>query len=818
MLRAFPFLFLFLAASVFASPSFEFDIGEIKHHVTADRTLYHTNEKVYEAFGHVVISSKGERLSADYVWVDTLNNELKAKGNVIFVNQNSTIQAAEIQYNLISGMGQIFYGKVSNDSYTLHGQLIRRISQDRFLTSDGEYTTCKDCPESWSFAARDMDVTFDGYAFMNDVYLKVKDIPTVYVPYLVVPVKTRRQSGFIFPRMGGGSNHGFTYIQPFFIAIDRSQDATIAVGKYAAQGSRYEGQYRYKFDSQVDGELNYYRTNDTHYQYSTSNSTNRYALKGDNEWNFAKFANIHWRLNEVSDQQYIFDFPEDINGLYLPNLESNFSWNASFDDFFITTQANRYRNLLYTYPTGFDGGTVQDTPSVFFGLKDQKISGPLLLNFNGRFDNFVRHNGAFQDVAGNGVYDSTQDTVREAKRFLLAPELSMPLKVGQSFSLVPSVQYNANYYTFPMPANSHLSDTSIRYLLTKVEASTVIERVYDYNGTQVNRIQHQLQPTLTYSYIPWINQDSNHPFSKQLLQSGGAFDEYDIVPVSNSSDYLRIPEGNSIQYGLHSRLIRHMRNTDETMKAYPYDTWVKKDKQYPTPENKKEELQIERDRAWDKYGPNYSEYQDIWDVSVAQAFDFKEIHQSSETTSPFSFLLARSDLNVDDLSNTLEYKYYPRVLLSPAYPATVGQQLSNRYTFSTSSTWYINKMANIHGTRSFVRSLSLSYSDSTLGSASRGIGGSVYWSFNDYFAIGYSKSLDLISHNQLNQLVRAVFSSPSECWALGVHYSEDINTGTYFGIDIGVNLFGTGYVGVNKMGGSGASNFTGSGVLPGTGM
>lgn len=222
-----------------ASSGFEIG-GEERHHVTADRTLYHSKDKVYEAFGNVVVSAKGKRLSSDYLWYDDTSKDVRVKGNVIFVDKETSIQAAEIHFNLQTGLGSIFYGKVFNDAYTLRGQLIRKIEENRYLTTEGEYTTCKDCAESWKISSASVDLTVEGYAFMDNVFIKIKDVPTLYLPYLIVPIKTKRQSGLLFPRMGGNTNDGFVFVQPFYWAISDHQDATLSFGRYSSRGLRYE--------------------------------------------------------------------------------------------------------------------------------------------------------------------------------------------------------------------------------------------------------------------------------------------------------------------------------------------------------------------------------------------------------------------------------------------------------------------------------------------------------------------------------------------------------------------------------------------------
>ncbi len=57
---------------------------------------------------------------------------------------------------------------------------------------------------------------------------RIKDVPILYTPYFIYPIKTERETGFLVPNAGYNSELG-AYIQPkFFWNIDVDQDATFA--------------------------------------------------------------------------------------------------------------------------------------------------------------------------------------------------------------------------------------------------------------------------------------------------------------------------------------------------------------------------------------------------------------------------------------------------------------------------------------------------------------------------------------------------------------------------------------------------------------
>jgi lipopolysaccharide assembly outer membrane protein LptD (OstA) len=826
-------LALLAGASARASSSFDVETITELYHITADRTLLHTREKVKEAFGHVVVSAEGKRLAADYLWVDDTTKEIKARGNVVFVDKQTTVEAAELHFNMNTGFGAIFYGRVYDDSYQLRGQLIRRVGDGHYLTTEGEYSTCRDCPESWKLAARNVDLTVEGYAFMDGVFLKIKDIPTLYLPYLVVPVKRKRQSGLLFPRIGGSSSHGFVYVQPLFLAIDKHQDATISGGIYSDQGPRYELQYRYKSYNGITGQVDGYLSRDRKYPGPQS----RGALKTENTWPFSRHFDVRWRFNTVSDRDYTYDFPEDVNFQGLPAVESNAVAQAPFDDVFLSVEARRYYNLLSNANT-FDAGMVQDMPVVHGGIKERQLAGPLLGNLYVRFDNFTRHNGPFFDANSNGRwdpnfdYDPTKDDLskknaerlREAKRTILAPELSAPFSVGRYLSLTPALQYTSLHYDFNLPAPNVVPGTTTSYLRAHLDASTVFERVYDWNSEKISKIKHQLTPFVSYSYIPKVNADEAHDFQKQIKITDGPFDQFDVVPLTNSTNFLRFPQGKSIYFGFSSRLVRKKKRDDEIPRAYPYDLIpASKPKAYATPYNRKQEIAIESEKAWDKYNPRYDLYQEVWTFSASQAYDFLEaaaqrhIHEvdpskQADNKRAFSYLLAKSDLNIDDqFSNHTEYKYYPALVTRPETAVTDVVYHDQQY-FTTSLTWYWQRHANLRRTHFFERSISLGWTLNDQPNPARNIGGTLTWSFNDFFSLRFKESFDLNAKQQTGWEANAVVTHPSECWGLGFHWdwnsSRRPNMGEV-GFQVLLNLDGSGFRG-HGGGAQGGSIFGGS--------
>src|SRR5438876_905766 len=91
----------------------------------------------------------------------------------------------------------------------------------------------------------------------------VKDVPVFYFPYFVFPANTQRESGFLIPRIGYSNRRGYQYEQPFFWAISKSTDATIATDLESAARVGIIGEYRYMLSREARGSFTaaYYNEN-----------------------------------------------------------------------------------------------------------------------------------------------------------------------------------------------------------------------------------------------------------------------------------------------------------------------------------------------------------------------------------------------------------------------------------------------------------------------------------------------------------------------------------------------------------------------------
>ena len=159
------------------------------------------------------------------------------------------------------------------------------------------------------------------------------------------------------------------------------------------------------------------------------------------------------------------------------------------------------------------------------------------------------------------------------------------------------------------------------YMLFQTDFSMHFERTFETDDPKMPRIKHVIQPTLTYSRIPYTNQP-DHPFMRQIrYHSGYNFDDLDIVPLEippSTVNYF-VPLGHSISYGVTNQVLSRQGSIDSDSPVY----------------NRNVEL------------------------DVGQTFDILELKQPEDSRVP----LTRAYVNLNVVANNfglgLNYFYYP---------------------------------------------------------------------------------------------------------------------------------------------------------------
>jgi LPS-assembly protein len=451
--------------------------------VKADKLDYDRTNDIYVAEGHVRVEQEGLRVEADKVVLNNRTSEAVAEGKVYIQDKGDIIRADKIQFNVNTKAGLIYNGDLfmSKDNFHLKGEKIERKSESVYHVENGTFTTCDQ--GEWYLKARMIDVDLDRYATANGVSFNMAGLPVFYTPYLLFPV--RRQSGLLIPEVGYSSSEGFLMKNAFFWALSDYQDMTFYSDYRARHGNGTGVDYRYVNSRDSSGKV-YYNYFDTFGKYRVSGVPDgRWEFRFQHHEEIAEDLSIRTDVNLVSDFAYYRDLEKKIELRSRPYLDSNI--------FYVERWETASLYLLGQYSTDLtqtNEKTIQKLPELRYTIFEEKITGPIYLNFEGSAVNFSSREG---------------DGVRRAD---FNPRLSAAFG-GNGLSFTPRVGARATFYDRSGTRAEIAEPTERKFYYTGADLNARISRVYGTDGeTGIGRIRHSIEPTISYLKIPAVDQAS----------------------------------------------------------------------------------------------------------------------------------------------------------------------------------------------------------------------------------------------------------------------------------------------------------------------
>jgi LPS-assembly protein len=474
-LLALSFLLLY-SLPTYSRETFEFDLGQ-KINVLSDKAFRKSSENEFEAVGNVVITHLKNSIYGEKARINFTTGETEVLGNVRYIAPEMTLYGTKLNYNFLNKKMDLENARVYSDNFIVTGKKILQTSPDVIYAEDAEYTTCKDCPESWSVFGKKITITVGQYVRLQHAFIKVNGVTVMYFPYIIFPIKQKRETGFLFPSIGFSSSEGFKYQQPFFWVIDDYKDLTLTPSTFGDRGLGGEFQYRQNIKEKTWFELNTLQINDKIYEPykidKTKSGKTDYRQFSDFEGHYVKnqFLNGHVYFNDTSDLDTIRDldfFTRDRirgtevgGGGFLEGRSSLFS---------LSTQSYFNKNMLVNDPGKFDDEYVQMLPkitlsSVPYNLVHTKY--PLLKNISTGFSTdytvFKQNN-----VNLNGP-------IRNARRINFSPYVDWQLgNVGPVFF---SHQLKFDYQSYKLPTEQE-KDFSKKGFIYETEAKVEVEKIY----------------------------------------------------------------------------------------------------------------------------------------------------------------------------------------------------------------------------------------------------------------------------------------------------------------------------------------------------
>lgn len=625
--------------------------------ITAENLYRDLERDLVQISGNVQIIYQSQHFSADFVELNLKKKHAYFRGHVNIQTLEYNVGGDEIALDYYSSQALITNGYVQSNNITFKGKLIEQRGPNTFFVADADYTTCTNCPSTWSFEGSQIRAELGGYAFLKNTFLKVSNVPIFWLPYLVLPLKNERQSGFLTPEFGYIRKRGLFFSESFFWAISRSQDLTFTLKNYELGGLKELIEYRYAISDFSGGQINVAHFNDseipedliTSNQFTEGEDFRRWAIQGYAQQEINSVAHARIKINQISDLQYPKDFYEEFKTYAEGGLENRINISTHSEHSLGQFDSIYYKHLLESNPLQANTSAVHILPELKLDLTTTQIAdSPIYFKFNAQYDAFYRKR-KWDDISTtadgqkyvtnptsnptcdhlnvigcspvyDGVFNQGTDFLRTGQRvFYKASFMTQTFTPVDFLNVSPELSYNEAHYFFPEGAERY----NVRqFTQLDINSRSRLYRIYESEDPDL-RYKHELIPELSYTYIPFVEQKA-HPFFGNI--SNG---EYAFSSKNNLADTdLNTPYG--VQYDYHDRIYdRHLITL----------TFLNR---------------VIRKRLTD------STYRNILDFRLAQSYDLYQIDNPySQTNQPLSDLSGTLNLYVGEFTLTNQFSYYP---------------------------------------------------------------------------------------------------------------------------------------------------------------
>jgi LPS-assembly protein len=508
--------------------------------IEADVLIYERETQTYEAHGQVEVSRGDLSLKADHAQMNMETKELVAWGNVLLREGEDVIECQRLEVNVETRLGKIHQAKLflKDQNFHITGREVEKLGENHYRLRDGSLTTCDAKRPPWKFTVKEIEVkemALGGWGIAKGPIFYFEDIPVLYFPWGAFPVRQDRQSGFLIPQAGYSNKYGPELKNGFYWAFAKDMDATVYFDWLGDRGFKEGLEYRYAFTQDTKGEAKFYFISDKTVPYDSDIPVvngqtihhNRYAFFVEHEQKLPGDFYLKGDINRVSDHQYLIDFGEDlprradIDSRSARQLKSVLFGGKDWDQFSLLAQTTVYDNMTQSS----NDETLQKLPEVSFYAHRQSIfKTPLFYDLSSSYSNFWREKGV------------------EAHRGDLFPRISFPTRLFNVLKFNSDLGVRETVYGSTNDPTGTIKGWNSRQAFEgDMQMSAEFYRVYDAetfssklsNVFKVDKWMHTIEPTVSYTYIPPVNQ-SHLP----------AFDEVDQIPFTNQ-----------ITYGITQRLV-----------------------------------------------------------------------------------------------------------------------------------------------------------------------------------------------------------------------------------------------------------------------
>lgn len=526
--------------------------------ITADRISYEAERELYVAEGNVHVLQAGRSLVARWVAYSKKTGIGVADGDVELVDGADRLLSAFMVFDVQTLRGTLYQVAFDSgsDGFRLRAKEMVRTGRNTFTVHDSVFSTCRCEPGEklpWQIETDRADVELGGYGQLKNSTFDVLGVPVLWIPWMLIPIKSERESGLLLPQFQFGGRGGASFGLPVFLAPLPQLNVTATPRYFVNRGYKQDVELEYVFGEQSGGRLFVAGLKDATKQARSSFNPSRWGLL----WEHDQFlpARLRWQtdLKLASDNLYSDDFREMQRFKTFRFNESTTNVARSFGDTggFGTMFAARYADdlqgpsfndrdeyLLQRFaevrsdvqpgvaqgPLGIEARV--DSELIYFSglrtpeseLSGDPVPGPdldpnppdtdpgpipaaLRLRNNGHFYD-LGVNGRYDDTPGvdgegDGIYQPGEPLDERGTRIVLHPRFARPTRVGRLFEFTPEVGFSQSLY---QTNSQHFADRGL--VTARTELRTRLAR--DFATGPGRSVHHVIEPRLGWA---WLSED-----------------------------------------------------------------------------------------------------------------------------------------------------------------------------------------------------------------------------------------------------------------------------------------------------------------------
>lgn len=468
------------------------------------------SKSLHRAAGGVRITFRDIVVTGEEAVYDEATREGFISGDTRFSQDGDRqwLTCSRAEFNFATQTGAFYDATGFTDrEFMISGRRILKTGPDTYRVEEGGATTCLEENPKWRFTAARTDIRVDQTARMRSAVFRVKGVPVLYLPYVVLPVGLKeRSSGFLPFHTGNSTSKGRVFSEGYYQTLGRSADLLVYGDYFSLRGLALGAEFRARPNPKTRLELRGYGIRDKLDQGGAQLDIDGESWLGE-DWRAVVRANIS------SSFTFRQAFSENLRTATIPMEKAQ--------GFVTRNHQSLSTNIVFgresvTFPG--ESVVVRRIPSLeFVSIGTPLGRSPFILSFRTSLEGLSR-------------VDRLIETGGLVQRMDLFPRITARIPSWKGFSLAPSVGVRETWYgariSEDAPGGVENRGLHRRYVDLRIDVrAPVLEKSFGSKPT--GGIRHAIEPFFTWRRIHGV----------KGLDETLRFDAEDAVADTNEIEY-----------------------------------------------------------------------------------------------------------------------------------------------------------------------------------------------------------------------------------------------------------------------------------------